>query len=132
MPSDEFERNRAAVISQKLQKERALVEEADRHWDAIWHRHYEFTLREREAAALAALQRDELCAWYQAHLAPGSPRRKLCVRVAAASRAAEERTIATADAQAHAALFVEEEAGAEALRRAWSFFPTAPQVEPSA
>ena len=112
-----------------MQKERALIEEADRHWDAIWHRHYDFTLREREAAALASLQLHELCAWYQAHLAPVAPRRKLCVRVAAASRAAEERLAAAADAQAHAALFVTEEAGAEELRRTWGFFPSAPEVE---
>ena len=131
MPSDEFERNRAAVISVKLQKERALIEEADRHWDAIWHRHYDFTLREREAAALAALRLDELCAWFDANLAPGAPRRRLSVRVAAASRAAEERAAAAADAQAHAALFVAEEAGAEELRRAWGYFPIPPQVEPA-
>ena len=131
MPLDEFERNRAAVISVKLQKERALIEEADRHWDSIWHRHYDFTLREREAAALAALHRDELCAWFDAHLAPGAPRRKLCVRVAAVSRAVEERAAAAADAQASAALFVEEEAGAEALRSSWGFFPAAEPVEPA-
>jgi secreted Zn-dependent insulinase-like peptidase len=132
MPADEFERNRAAVISVKLQKERALIEEADRHWDAIWHLHYNFGLREHESAALAEIQRDELCAWFAAHLAPGAPRRKLCVRVSAVSRAAEERGAATADAAASAALFVEDEAGVEALRSAWAYFPIAPPVEPAA
>ena len=131
MPADEFERNRAAVISVKLQKERALIEEADRHWDAIWHLHYNFALREHESAALAAIQRDELCTWFAAHLAPGAPRRKLCVRVSAVSRAAEERAAAMADARTSAALFVEDEAGVEVLRSAWAYFPVAPQVEPA-
>ena len=132
MPAVEFERNRSAVISVKLQKERALIEEADRHWDAIWHQHYNFSLREHESAALAAIQREELCAWFAKHLAPGAPRRKLCVRVSAVSRAAEERAAAAADARTSAALFVEDEAGVEALRSAWDYFPVAPQVEPAA
>ncbi len=128
MPSDEFERNRAAVVSSKLQKERSLCDEAEKHWDAIWHRHADWARREREAACLSGISQEEMCAWYAAHLAPGQgrQRRKLGVRVACAARAEEERAAAAADAAAAGALFAEEEAGVEALRGAWGFFEPAP------
>jgi hypothetical protein len=138
MPAAEFERNRSAVISSKLSKERALTEEADRHWDALWHRHWDWALREREAAALAEISQREMCDWFAAHLAPreggsaaaGPPRRKLAVRVAAAGRAGAERAAAAADAKAAGAVFAEEEEGVEALRAAWGFYPPAPTAGP--
>lgn len=38
MPADEFERHRASLLAAKLQKDRSLGEEADRHWGAIFDR----------------------------------------------------------------------------------------------
>lgn len=38
MPAGEFERHRASLLAAKLQKDRSLGEEADRHWGAIFDR----------------------------------------------------------------------------------------------
>ncbi len=140
MPAAEFERNRAAVISAKLSKERTLVEEAERHWDCVWHRHWDWALREREANALASITQAQMSDWFAEHLlprdaasaSPAAPRRKLGVRVAALARAAEERVAAEKDAAASGALLAEEEAGVDALRAAWGFFAPAPVAPPPA
>jgi secreted Zn-dependent insulinase-like peptidase len=38
MPAAEFEKHRASLLAAKLQKDRSLAEEADRHWSAIFDR----------------------------------------------------------------------------------------------
>ena len=38
MPAEDFERQRSALIAAKLQKDRSLGEEGDRHWDQIFNR----------------------------------------------------------------------------------------------
>ena len=38
MPAGDFERHRASLLAAKLQKDRSLGEEADRHWGAIFDR----------------------------------------------------------------------------------------------
>ena len=35
LPTEEFQRNREAVIAAKLQKDRSLQDQADRHWEQI-------------------------------------------------------------------------------------------------
>ena len=37
---DDFEDNRDALIAQKLQKDRSLLDESDRHWEQIEHHRY--------------------------------------------------------------------------------------------
>ena len=46
-------------------------------------RRYDFQARQREVAALEALQQADLAAWYASSIAPGGlRRRKLCVHIA--------------------------------------------------
>mmetsp|Transcript_29851 Transcript_29851/g.97207 ORF Transcript_29851/g.97207 Transcript_29851/m.97207 type:complete len:1027 (-) Transcript_29851:78-3158(-) len=92
MDEEEFERNRSAAIELKLQKDRALADEVDRHWDAIWSRHYDFTARKREAEAMRRISRTELAEWYAHAIHPrGAARRKLAVKVYSAKAEEEAR-----------------------------------------
>ena len=38
MDGEDFERHRSALIASKMQKDRSLGEEADRHWEQIFNR----------------------------------------------------------------------------------------------
>lgn len=38
MPAAAFEKHRGSLLAAKLQKDHALAEEADRHWEAIFSR----------------------------------------------------------------------------------------------
>ena len=38
MDGEDFERHRSSLIASKLQKDRSLGEEADRHWEQIFNR----------------------------------------------------------------------------------------------
>ena len=38
MDAEDFERHRSSLIASKLQKDRSLGEEADRHWEQIFNR----------------------------------------------------------------------------------------------
>ena len=44
LPRDDFEDNREALIAQKLQKDRSLLDESDRHWEQIEHHRSDNTL----------------------------------------------------------------------------------------
>jgi insulysin len=60
MDEPEFERHRAALIAAKQQRERNLAEEADRHWEQIFNRRYDFAVREEEVACLRTLKPEQL------------------------------------------------------------------------
>ncbi|KAI8472962.1 MAG: Metalloenzyme, LuxS/M16 peptidase-like protein [Monoraphidium minutum] len=82
MPAEEFERHRAALISNKLTRDTALGQEGDRAWDAIWSGRHDFLAREQEAQVLQGASLAEVQALYDEYLWPLSPkRRKLSVRV---------------------------------------------------
>jgi hypothetical protein len=56
MPAEEFERHRAALMSNKLTRDTALGQEGDRAWDAIWAGRDDFLAREQEAQVGRALR----------------------------------------------------------------------------
>jgi secreted Zn-dependent insulinase-like peptidase len=90
MPAPEFEAHRAALAATKAQADRALAEEADRHWEAVSGRRYDFLAREAELDALAALTQADVAALWAAAIAPGATRRRLAVHVCGAGGAAAE------------------------------------------
>ena len=127
-----FEAHRSAAVAAKRCVDKSLAEEADRHWDALWHRRPTFGDREAEAVALEGLTLADVAAWMEATLLPRSPtRRALRVAVASSSRAAAERASLAGAAAAAGQLFVEGEAGCEALHAAWGFFNPQPDCVPS-
>ncbi|WIA17248.1 hypothetical protein OEZ85_014121 [Tetradesmus obliquus] len=82
MPQEEFGRHKAALASNKLQKDTALAQEADRAWEQVFNARYEFICKEQEAALLQSITLAELQQFYATHVAPSSAqRRKLTVRV---------------------------------------------------
>jgi nardilysin len=56
MESVEFEKNRDALLANKLMKDRNLSEEAERAWDAVTNRGQDFKLREEEVEAIKLLK----------------------------------------------------------------------------
>ncbi|WIA37472.1 hypothetical protein OEZ86_014388 [Tetradesmus obliquus] len=82
MPQEEFDRHKAALASNKLQKDTALAQEADRAWEQVFNARYEFICKEQEAALLQSITLAELQQFYATHVAPSSAqRRKLTVRL---------------------------------------------------
>ena len=134
MDAAQFERNRDALVAAKLQKDRALSDEADRHWDAVWHARAAWCAREAEAEAALGITQTDLLAWYDAHLAPGSAtRRKLSIRVAAAGLADQEKGLAAAAAATTGATLIlgDDSAALEQLRAGpGAFFDPAPEEVP--
>jgi hypothetical protein len=57
MPREEFDRHVAALVSNKLTRDAALGQEADRAWDAVWSGRHDFLAREQEAQARAGRRR---------------------------------------------------------------------------
>jgi nardilysin len=79
----EFEKNRQALLANKLMKDRNLAEEAERAWDAITNRGRDFKLREEEIEAIKNLKHEEVVEFFEKKIAPGgSERRKLAVHIA--------------------------------------------------
>ena len=89
LPAAEFEAHRAALAASKAQADRALAEEADRHWEAVGGRRYEFLGREADLDALAGLAQGDVAALWAQAIAPGPTRRRLAVHVCGAGAAAE-------------------------------------------
>lgn len=132
MPDAEFARNKASLISAKLQKDRAVVEEAERWWDAVWHRHWAWGLREQEASAVAQLTKAQLIAWYGTHLAPDSQqRRKMEVRVSSRARAEEEQLLATQAAAQGVLIVGDDQAAFRQLQDTWGCFQPQREEQPA-
>lgn len=49
MSEKDWEQHKEALIALKLQKDKCLYDETDRHWDAIYLSHYDFKMRYRVA-----------------------------------------------------------------------------------
>ncbi|KAK9862426.1 hypothetical protein WJX84_001898 [Apatococcus fuscideae] len=93
LPRDDFEDNREALIAQKLQKDRSLLDESDRHWEQIEHHRYVFNEREQEVAELQKLSKQAVLGYFQRFVAPSSRvRRRLAVHVVGRSHQAEIAT----------------------------------------
>ncbi|CAL8470131.1 g9673 [Coccomyxa elongata] len=98
MSVDEVDDNRQSLIAAKTQKDHTLVDEADRNWEQISSKRYDFLARELEVAALEDITLEELQEVYKALLVPGgSERRKLAVHIVG-KPFAEELTSAVPDA----------------------------------
>jgi len=89
MPASEFEAHRAALAATKSQADRALSEEADRHWEGVGGRTYDFLNREAELDALAALTQGEVASLWGQSIAPGPTRKRLAVHVCGAGAGRE-------------------------------------------
>ena len=82
MSPSEFEKNRAALIGNKMMKDRNLGEEAERAWDGIVNRGQDFKQKEEEVAAIKVLTQQQVIDFFKAKFSPGgAERRKLAVYV---------------------------------------------------
>ena len=101
MTPKDFETNLLAVIANKEEKDKNLMQEASRHWSEISTRRYIFNrgaqtsfrcvqhftrldcrVVDLEVAELRKLTLDDVVAFFRAHVAINSPtRRKLCVQI---------------------------------------------------
>ncbi|XP_048142037.1 insulin-degrading enzyme-like 1, peroxisomal isoform X2 [Rhodamnia argentea] len=82
MSKVEFESHLNALIESKMEKDKNLWEECERHWEEITDRTFLFDRVETEVAALRELTKQELIAFFHEHIRIGAPKRKvLSVRV---------------------------------------------------
>ena len=65
MDPSEFERHKAALLTNILEEETQLQERTDRYWNELDREHYAFDLRERMAATLGAVTLDGLEKFYR-------------------------------------------------------------------
>ncbi|KAK9808961.1 hypothetical protein WJX72_007074 [[Myrmecia] bisecta] len=90
LSDEEFERHRAALIAAKMQKDRSLMDETDRHWEQIASRRYNFAVREEEVEHLRGLTLRQVHDCFAKYLAPkGKARRKLAVHLMGKAHRAE-------------------------------------------
>jgi len=83
MDSTEFEKNREALLANKLMKDRNLAEEAERAWDVVTNRGQDFKLREEEVEAIKNLKQEEVVDYFEKVISPGGvDRRKVAVHIA--------------------------------------------------
>jgi secreted Zn-dependent insulinase-like peptidase len=76
MTDEAFEKHKTALVAIKLQKDKTLYDESDRHWETIQSERYEFAHRETVAQEVRTVQLAELRQWYAEHLAPGGEKRR--------------------------------------------------------
>lgn len=76
MTDEAFEKHKTALMAIKLQKDKTLYDESDRHWETIQSERYEFAHRETVAQEVRTVRLAELQAWYAKHLAPGGEKRR--------------------------------------------------------
>lgn len=82
MPEDQFDTNRKAVIAKRLEKDKTLSHEAERHWNEINQHRYAFLRNELVAAELQLISKAQLLEFFEECIAPNAPhRRKLCSQV---------------------------------------------------
>jgi secreted Zn-dependent insulinase-like peptidase len=65
MDPSEFERHKAALLTNILEEETQLQERTNRYWNELDREHYAFDLRERMAAAVRAVTLDGLENFYR-------------------------------------------------------------------
>ncbi|KAJ1560527.1 Insulinase (Peptidase M16), partial [Cladochytrium tenue] len=89
MPDADLARHRAAVAAAFLEKDKNLYGEAARLWQHVAARSYDFGIGPRTAAEVQLVTRDDLLAFYDAHVAPeAAGARRLCVHVVSPAAAA--------------------------------------------
>jgi len=77
-----YRENLAAVIAQKLEKDKTLNEESTRHWNEISKHHYVFNRVDLEVNVLKTLKLEDIVQFFQSHILVNSPtRRKMSVQV---------------------------------------------------
>jgi secreted Zn-dependent insulinase-like peptidase len=65
MDATEFERHKAALLTNILEEETQLHERTNRYWNELDREYYAFDLRERMAAAVRAVTLDGLESFYR-------------------------------------------------------------------
>lgn len=68
MESEEFSRHQAALIGNITEEETRLQERTNRYWSELDRGHYDFDLRERLAAAVKSVTREQLLSFYRKDL----------------------------------------------------------------
>eukprot|EP00928_Gymnodinium_smaydae_P079255 TRINITY_DN63228_c0_g1_i1.p1 TRINITY_DN63228_c0_g1~~TRINITY_DN63228_c0_g1_i1.p1 ORF type:complete len:1189 (-),score=221.31 TRINITY_DN63228_c0_g1_i1:30-3209(-) len=95
MPDEDFDTNVQAVVDLKSERNKRLSQETSSHWQEIVQRTYRFDRLRSEVGALEAVQKSDVLAFFDEHIARGAPkRRKVSSRVrGAAARLEEQRQL---------------------------------------
>ena len=81
LSKDEFERHKNALVSIKLQKDKALNDEVSRHWENAWNERYDFLIKEKEVKALLELDAGSFRKFFGQYLKPGAQMRRLSIHI---------------------------------------------------
>ena len=76
MPEDEVAQNAGSLAALLLEKSRSMGEEHDAHAGEVLGMRYDFGRRQRRAAEIAKVTKDQLVAAYDRHVAPGGAGRR--------------------------------------------------------
>jgi secreted Zn-dependent insulinase-like peptidase len=117
MDATEFERHKAALLTNILEEETQLQERTNRYWNELDREHYAFDLRERMAAAVRAVTLDDLESFYRDFLLSDARKQ---ISIFAAGKKHLESESATRPLAAGESILIESPAG---FKRDKSFFP---------
>ncbi|XP_024542665.1 nardilysin-like isoform X1 [Selaginella moellendorffii] len=82
MSEEVFDNYKNCLIAEKMEKDKCLSDETDRHWGHVLDQRYLFDAHEKEAVALKDIKKEDVVEWYKQHIrAGGSMRRSLCIHV---------------------------------------------------
>jgi secreted Zn-dependent insulinase-like peptidase len=115
MPDAVFDEHKRGLITLILEKEKNLQERSDRYWIELDNERYEFDSRERLAAAVEAISKEDLAAFYRQALL-GQERKQLSVQ--AVGRAHHD-TLVGGESESAPPLIVD----SRRFKRGQSFFP---------
>ncbi|GAA5999333.1 uncharacterized protein JCM10292_001210 [Rhodotorula paludigena] len=80
LSEDEFAKERESVALKKLEKPKSLGQETSRYWQEIQTGELDFDFRQRQAALVRRLSKEDLIAFFARYISPSSPERtKLAV-----------------------------------------------------
>ncbi|XP_039172492.1 insulin-degrading enzyme-like 1, peroxisomal [Eucalyptus grandis] len=77
MSEVDFKSHLNTLIESKMEKDKNLWEESERHWKEIIDRTFLFDRIETEVAALRKLAKQELITFFNRHIRIGAPKRKV-------------------------------------------------------
>ncbi|KAI9226187.1 MAG: Metalloenzyme, LuxS/M16 peptidase-like protein, partial [Piptocephalis tieghemiana] len=82
MGEEEWGRHVAALISRKTEKDKHLMQEANRYWDHVHSGYYDFLQTEEQVALLKTITKEEVLSMFRERVDPTSPTlKKLSVRM---------------------------------------------------
>jgi insulysin len=98
MTEDEFESHKRSIINKRLEKLKNLGSETSRFWTHIGSEYFNFLQHEIDAAAVRALTKPDIVAFYRQYIDPSSASRaKISIHLNAQSAQTEEIPVDTTE-----------------------------------